>query len=174
MAKRIILFTGNGKGKTTSAMGMALRAWGQGMKVAVVQFVKDFKDTGEYKAISRMEGIDIIQCGLGFPPSDRDSLEFGRHRDKCLEAIHHVSGMMKSQDYGFFVLDEICFAVSIALLDESHVIETIESSPDDLIIVLTGRGATKGLMDLADTVTELTSIKHGYEKGIAAQVGVEY
>lgn len=174
MAKRVILFTGNGKGKTTAAMGTALRAWGQGMRVAVVQFVKDFKDTGEYKAINKLEGIDIIQCGLGFPPSDRNSLEFGRHREKCLEAIYRVSAMMKLQEYGFFVLDEICFAVSIGLLNESHVIETIESASDDLIVVLTGRGATTGLMDLADTVTEMTSIKHGYEKGITAQVGVEY
>lgn len=174
MSNRILLFTGDGKGKTTAAIGMALRAWGQGIKVAVVQFVKNFKDTGEFVAINRLENIDIVQLGLGFPPSDKKCHEFALHKKKCEDAIVHVSDMMKNEEYGLIVLDEICFAVSAGLIDESSILETLKSAPDNQIIVLTGRGATSGLMDLADTVTEMKCIKHAYDSGILAQPGVEY
>lgn len=174
MSSRILLFTGDGKGKTTAAIGMALRAWGQGLKVIVVQFVKNFQDTGEFKAIKKLDGIDIVQLGLGFPPSDKSSLEFEKHKQKCSEALLYVSEILNKKESGFIVLDEICFAVSAGLLEEQKVAEMIKAAPDNLVIALTGRGATSGLIEIADTVTEMKCIKHGYESGIKAQLGVEY
>jgi cob(I)alamin adenosyltransferase len=174
MSGRILLFTGDGKGKTTAAIGMALRAWGQGIKVLVIQFVKNFQDTGEFKAIKKLEGFDIVQAGLGFIPKDKKSQEFEQHARKSRDTLKFVSEIFKKGDYGFVILDEVCFAVSSGLLQESDVLETIGFIGENHILVMTGRGAGSGLIDAADTVTEMKNIKHGYDQGINAQPGVEY
>lgn len=174
MKKRILIFTGEGKGKTTAALGMALRAWGHGMRVVVAQFVKDFSETGEFKAINNLQGIDIVQLGLGFPPSDKKSSEFEKHRQKCHDSLKEVETVIKDGTADFLMLDEICFAVSYGLVGEENVINLLKSVPDDLIIVLTGRGATDGLLEIADTVTEMKCLKHAYYEGVEAQTGVEF
>lgn len=174
MSGRILLFTGDGKGKTTAAVGMALRAWGHGIKVLVVQFVKNFQETGEFKAVKKLEGIEIVQMGLGFPPKDRENPEFIKHIEKSVAALEFVSETLEKGIYGLVVLDEICFAVSAGLLKEIDVINAVGFMKPGNILVMTGRGAPGGLVEIADTVTEMKVIKHGYYDGINAQPGVEY
>ncbi len=174
MTSRILVFTGNGKGKTTAALGMALRAWGHGIKPVIVQFVKNFQETGEFMAIKKLDGIEIIQTGLGFPPKDPCSSGFMDHMEKSSAALETVAEIFARDEYGLVVLDEICFAVSAGLLKEEQVLATLEKAPDSIILVLTGRGATPGLIDIADTVTEMKNVRHAYENGIMAASGVEY
>ncbi|MCX8022477.1 MAG: cob(I)yrinic acid a,c-diamide adenosyltransferase [Syntrophorhabdaceae bacterium] len=170
---RVIIFTGDGKGKTTAALGLALRALGHNKKVVILQFIKADKHSGELSAISSMKGIDIIQVGLGFVPK-KGSPEFDAHKKAAEHGLLNVKRLFHEGRYNVYILDEICNAIVYGLIKEEDVINVIKEAPDGSVLVLTGRGATKGLVDLADTVTEMVSIKHGYQTGIKAQEGVEW
>ncbi len=171
--KRIILFTGDGKGKTTAALGMVLRASGHGMKSLVIQFVKSDPDTGELAACRHLAGVEIVQTGRGFVPERTDPL-FQEHRRAAEKGLDLAERALLSGGYDLVILDEICIAVWKELLDEKRIIEVVLKGGPGTCVVMTGRNATAGLISLADTVTEMRMVKHGFSEGFKAQKGVEY
>jgi cob(I)alamin adenosyltransferase len=171
--KRIILFTGDGKGKTTAALGMVLRASGHGMKSLVIQFVKSDPDTGELSACRHIAGVEIAQTGRGFVPERTDPL-FQKHRKAAEEGLDLAERALLSGFYDLVILDEICIAAWKELLDEKKIIEVVLKGGPGTCVVMTGRNATAGLISLADTVTEMRMGKHGFTEGWEAQKGVEF
>lgn len=169
---RILIFTGDGKGKTTAALGMALRAVGHGMRACMVQFIKDDSTVGELAA-ARSIAIEVVQTGRGFLPPAGDS-RLAQHRAAAEEGLHKAAAVLAGGQFAVVILDEICLAVARGLLEEPKVIEAIRLAPPETSIVLTGRYATPGLIAVADTVTEMRAIKHGMNAGIPAQKGVEW
>lgn len=169
---RLLIFTGNGKGKTTASLGMAMRALGHGMRVKIIQFIKADDSTGEVRFAQQIPRLEIVQTGLGFVPK-RGHKNFERHVAAALEGIEHAREALVSADYSLVILDEICSTVQLGLLEEQVVLDLISHAENEKIVVLTGRNATAGLIAIADTVTEMQSIKHGYETGKKAQLGVE-
>lgn len=172
-AGRILIFTGDGKGKTTAALGMALRAHGHGIPVAFIQFVKSDKETGEYAALKEMAGVEIVVTGLGFVPRPADP-RFVDHRLAAEDGLRIAGEAVFSGRYGLVVLDELCTAVALNLLTEEAVLAFLDAAPPVCTVALTGRGATDGLIKAADTVSEIRCIKHGFNSGRKAQRGVEF
>ena len=171
--KRILLFTGDGKGKTTAALGMALRASGHGMKTMIIQFVKSDPTTGELAACRHLPGCEIVQTGRGFVP-ERTDPAFREHLTAAAEGLKLAAGALSSGGYDLVILDEICNAVGKGLLDEGEVIEAVRKGAPGICIVMTGRNATAGLISIADTVTDMRMVKHGFQDGREGQEGVEY
>lgn len=171
-AGRVLVFTGDGKGKTTAALGMALRASGHGMKTFILQFIKADSSTGEVAAARNLPGVEIVQAGRGFVPPPT-SPKFPEHRQAAQEALQTARQAIGSGKYDLVVLDEVCGAVARDLVDEESVAELVRQRPEGLILVLTGRGATERLIGLADTATEMRCLKHGLSQGHTAQKGVE-
>ncbi len=169
---RILIITGNGKGKTTAAMGMALRAAGHDMDALVIQFIKNDTNTGEIAALDKL-GIKTIQGGRGFIPP-KDDPKFQSHRDAAAKTLALGSKTITSGKYHMVILDEICTAVSKELIAESDVLSLLGDCPGEMIVILTGRSASQGLIDAADTVSEINSAKHAYQQGYPAQKGVEF
>ena len=169
---RILVITGPGRGKTTSAMGLAVRASGHGISTAIIQFVKQ-SETGEAEVLNRIDNITFTQTGLGFIP-EASSEEFEKHKAAAGEGLKLAAEAIASDQCNMVILDEVCVAVSKGLLSEAEVIDIVAKARPEQCIVLTGRGATKGIIDIADTVSEITCVKHGFESGIAAQKGVEF
>jgi cob(I)alamin adenosyltransferase len=170
---RIIINTGDGKGKTTAALGLALRAFGHGKRVMIIQFVKADKKTGELAAAAKMPGVEIVQTGRGFVRGPQ-SPDLAKHRKGAEEGLRLAGQALSGSAYDVVILDEICTALALGLLDENDVAAALKAAPEQSVIVLTGRSATKGLIDLADTVTEMCCIKHGFNAGIPAEEGVEW
>ena len=170
---RILLFTGDGKGKTSAGVGLAFRASGHGLRSCIVQFVKSDASTGEVAAAAPGGSIEILQCGLGFLPK-LDSLQFAEHRLAAQRGWQQAREILSSGRYAVVVLDEICVAVSRGLLAEQEVIGGVAQTAPDTCVVLTGRNATAGLLALADTATEMVCLKHGLSAGIPAQKGIEW
>jgi cob(I)alamin adenosyltransferase len=172
-AGRILIFTGDGKGKTTAALGMVLRAHGHEIPVAVIQFIKSDRETGEFAALQKMAGVEIAVTGLGFVPHPDDPL-FADHRRAAKKGLRIAAEAALSERYGLIVLDEICTAVSLKLLAEEDVLAVLRNAAPGITIVLTGRNATKRLIQAADTVSDIHCIKHGFEQGRRAKKGVEF
>jgi len=171
---RILIFTGAGKGKTTAALGMALRACGHGQRILILQFIKSDASVGELTALKYLPGVEVIQMGRGFVPSITDPA-FPEHCQAAGQALKIASDALRSKRYDLIILDEICMAMALGLISEDQVTEVIDqSSREDSCLVLTGRGATDRLISKADTVTEMRCIKHGFQEGWTAQKGVEY
>jgi cob(I)alamin adenosyltransferase len=170
---RILIFTGDGKGKTTAALGMAFRASGHGLPVAIVQFLKGDPTVGEIAAAAKSGHITILQTGLGFLPKPGDP-SLADHRAAAQRGIETAREILAAGQVRLLVLDEICLAVERALVEERQVIELIEQAPPEMCIVLTGRGATPGLVAIADTVTEMLVLKHALTTGRTAEKGVEW
>lgn len=169
---RVLIFTGEGKGKTTAALGMALRASGYGFRILIIQFVKE-ADTGEIHAVNAIKNIKIVQAGLGFLPDKADT-DYCRHQRAAEKGLAFAEESIESGGYDLIVLDEICFSVDRGLLQEDEVIRVLSKATAEMSLVLTGRGATDRLIEIADTVSHIQCVKHGYEKGIMAQKGVEF
>jgi cob(I)alamin adenosyltransferase len=170
----ILINTGPGKGKTTAAMGTALRAVGDGMKVLMLQFLKGSWHYGELDAVKSFgENFVLRQMGRGFvkvggaetDPEDTRLVEAAW--DEARKAIY-------SGDWDMVVLDEINYAIGYGMLDPAVVAEALRGRPEMVHVILTGRNAHPMLVELADTVTEMREIKHAYQKGILAQRGIEY
>ena len=183
---RILLFTGDGKGKTTAALGLALRAAGHGAAAIILQFLKAPPEagaapSGESAAAHLLRDVVIAQVGLGFVPPEGDPRRT-EHRDAALAGLRRAEQAIASGVYPVIVLDEICLAVSLGLLEEADVIAAVRQAAPGTCVVLTGRGAiptdaqrgAPGLIKVADTVTEMRCVKHAYDKGTAAQKGVEF
>ena len=173
MAKNILIFTGNGKGKSTAAFGMAVRAAGHGQRILILQFMKSDASTGELVGMRDKLGIDMRQVGLGFVPKPSHP-KYPAHKDAAQQALTTAIVAMQSGDYDLLVLDEICGSVSAGLVSEQQLLDALDASRDDLNIVLTGRNATEAMIATADTVTEMVPHKHALEAGIAAREGVEF
>ncbi len=169
----IIVFTGEGKGKTTAAMGMALRACGQGMKVLLLQFIKSGQRYGELNAVKYLPGIEMVALGTGFVKnSPQDKMV--EHRAAAREAIQRAREEVSSGKWDMIILDEINYAVDFGLIKEEEVLELLEAKPDTLHLVLTGRYVRDTIVEKAHLVTEMKKIKHAYNSGIKAQKGVEF
>jgi cob(I)alamin adenosyltransferase len=170
----ILVNTGNGKGKTTAALGMGLRAWGQGMKVLVLQFIKGGWKYGELKAAEKMgPDFEIRQMGEGFIKGPEDqSLE--EHRHAAAEALAAAKTEISSGKYDLIILDEILYAINYGLVTLSDALDLMVLKPDNLHLVLTGRNAPPEIIERADLVTEMREIKHHYTKGTPAQKGIEF
>lgn len=171
--RRLLIFTGDGKGKTTAALGMVLRASGHGMRALLLQFLKSDATTGELKALAALPGVEVIQKGRGFVPRVHNTA-WEEHRHTAREALALGREALASGRYDLVVFDEICGALANGLIAEDALIETLNAAPAQVCIVLTGRAAPPRLVELADTVTEMRCVKHGYQAGIAAQLGVEF
>lgn len=169
----VIVFTGNGKGKTTASLGMALRAWGQGMKVLVIQFIKGGWVYGELLASKRLEGLQMLPMGEGFVRGAGEE-ETLAHRAAAQKALEDARKEMVSGKWDMLILDEIIYAVGFKLLKEEDLLELISAKPPAMHLVMTGRKAPESLIEKADLVTEMKEIKHPYSLGIKAQKGVEY
>ncbi|MCE5253841.1 MAG: cob(I)yrinic acid a,c-diamide adenosyltransferase [Actinomycetia bacterium] len=170
----IVVLTGNGKGKTTSALGMAVRAIGQGLRVIMLQFLKGSWKYGELETAKRLApDLTIRPLGEGFVhvnpdnPDPKDVRCAQRAWELCKEAL--LSG-----DYGMVILDEINVAISYGLLPVDEVIGALEQRPYEVHVVLTGRDAHPKILELADLVTEMTEVKHPYTVGVTARRGIEY
>ena len=170
----VVVITGHGKGKTTSALGMVLRAIGHGMKVCIVQFIKAEIFAGEYDAL-RVFGKDVdhFLCGKGFVGIMGDDRPFSEHRAAAQDAIKLVKERSSSGYYDMVVCDEISNAIKLKLVDLSQVLELINCKPHHVHLILTGRDAPAELIDRADTVSEIIMVKHAYEKGIEPQKGID-
>ena len=165
----IIVHTGDGKGKTTAALGLALRAFGAGLRVLILQFIKGKKDSGELKAL-KLLGVEIRQCGLGFITKEN----FAEQKKSARSAIELAQKEILSGDWDLIILDEINYAVKFGLLDAPEILSLIEIRPPELHLVFTGRDALPELIEVADLVTEMKLIKHPFQKGIVAQSGIEF
>jgi cob(I)alamin adenosyltransferase len=170
---RILIFTGDGKGKTTAALGMALRASGHGMRTLILQFIKADTSVGELTGLKYLPGIETIQMGRGFVPSPSDPA-FLEHCRAAHHALEKAAEALRLKRYDLIILDEICTAMVMGLITEDQVVEIIDQCSKGSCLVLTGRGASERLISMADTVTEMRCVKHGWQKGITAQKGVEY
>ncbi|MCK5803723.1 MAG: cob(I)yrinic acid a,c-diamide adenosyltransferase [Lentisphaeria bacterium] len=171
-APRILVFTGDGKGKTTAVMGMALRAAGHGLRVRVLQFVKRPPGSGEAASLQALPTVCISQCGRGFIPPP-DSPRFAEHRQAACEGLAAVTEEIAAGSWDVVVLDELCVAVAQGLVPEADVLALLEVLPAGIVLAMSGRGATPALIAAADTVTELKCIKHAMDAGRPAQRGVE-
>jgi len=170
----VIVYTGDGKGKTTAALGMALRAAGHGMKVLIVQFIKSFKRYGELKFVKKYDcGIEIKTMGKGYVKMKGDVHPFEEHVKAAKKTLEFAREQIESRKYQIVVLDEINIALDKKLLPLKEVTDLIRQKPPDLHLILTGRGAPKKLIQLADLVSEVREIKHPFKKGIPAQKGIE-
>lgn len=168
----IVVFTGTGKGKSTAAFGMALRALHHGMKLAVVQYVKGAIDTAETGAFARYgEQVEWHRMGEGFSWITQDP---ERDRQAADRAWALTEALFARTDLGMIVLDEIIVSLRLKQLDPALVLAALAGKREDLHVVLTGRGATDELIAQADLVTEMKMIKHPYRAGIKAQAGIEF
>lgn len=170
----ILINTGPGKGKTTAAMGTALRAVGNGMRVLMLQFLKGSWHYGELDAVESFGGRWVMkQMGRGFvkiggAETDPEDL-------RMVEAAwEEARQAILSGEWDMVVLDEINYAIGYGMLDPAKVVETLQQKPKMVHVILTGRNAHPTLVEIADTVTEMREVKHAYQKGILAQRGIEY
>jgi cob(I)alamin adenosyltransferase len=173
----VIIVTGNGKGKTTSAFGQALRAAGTGMPVAIIQFIKGPWKTGEVKALASTDlPITVERAGLGFTiESLRDPrIPISAHVEAARGGLERARAHLTSGEMGLVVLDEVLGAINADLISETEVLELIDGRAEGVHVVLTGRDAPARLIDRADLVSEIRLVRHHYERGLPAQRGIEF
>src|SRR3954452_5814780 len=168
----LIVVTGHGKGKSTSAFGMLLRAWARDYRCGVFQFVKSGKwKVGEAKAAQHLGGIDWEKMGDGWTWISRDLEESA---DKAREGWAEVKRRIEAERYEFLLLDELTYAIKYGWIPEGDIVETLVNRPGFQHVVITGRDASPGLIAAADLVSEVTKVKHPRDAGIRAQQGIEW
>jgi len=171
----IIVYTGDGKGKTTAALGTVLRALGYNWKVLIIQFIKGSWTYGEMKGLKRLEPeVELKILGQGFVGIIDDKKPIEEHIAAAQGALKTALEDVQSDRYDLMILDEINVALNLGLIDLSEVKTLLSSKPKRLHLILTGRNAHPEIIDLADLVTEMKEIKHPYQKGILAQKGVDF
>jgi cob(I)alamin adenosyltransferase len=166
------VYTGEGKGKTSAALGLALRAVGRGLKVYVIQFIKGGFDYGELYVVKNLPNLELKAFGHGkfvtqVPPSEED-IKLAK------EAFTLARQVAESGKYDVIILDEINVAIHLGLLDLNEVVQFIKNKPKSVELVLTGRYASDEIIEKADLVTEMKEIKHPYRKGVKPRKGIEY
>ncbi len=166
------VYTGNGKGKTSAAFGLALRAIGRGLKVYVIQFIKGGFDYGELYIVDKLPNIKLKAFGRGKfvteKPPGKEDVELAQ------EALALAGEVVKSGEYDIVILDEVNVALNLNLISLEEVLELIKNKPKHVELVLTGRYAPSEIIQMADLVTEMQEIKHPYKKGYQARKGIEY
>ena len=171
----VVVITGNGKGKTTGALGISLRACGHGMRVCIIQFMKGDLYAGEWDGIKKMDcAIELHATGKGFCGIQGNPYPWSEHRANAQDALDLVHERMASGAFDLLILDEINNALKLKLIDLEQLLEILHNKPPLMHLVLTGRDAHPQLIDLADTVSEVVEIKHSYRKGIEPQPGIDY
>ena len=164
----ILVFTGNGKGKTTSAIGTALRTLGHGGHVLLIQFMKE-SPTGELEILKKLKNIEIHQVGAGFYKVHSDTKTEEKHRKSAKKGLD----LLREKLPELVVLDEINIACSLGLIDPTEITKVLEKNPKTSFI-LTGRNAPQKFIDIADLVTEMREVKHPFQKGKPAQEGIDF
>lgn len=168
---RIIVYTGEGKGKTTAAFGAAMRASGHGLKVAIVQFIKGVWDYGEVKAVAACAGIDVTRIGSGFTWLAEDP---SIPRKLAEEAWAVSREIALSGQYDLVVLDELNCAIAEGYVEADEVLALIAERPSRVSVIITGRDARPEIIEAADTATEMRCLKHAFDQGVPARKGIEY
>ncbi|MBI2330136.1 cob(I)yrinic acid a,c-diamide adenosyltransferase [Candidatus Daviesbacteria bacterium] len=168
----VIIYTGEGKGKTTAALGLAMRAAGYDKKILVVQFGKN-SFSGELKSLERLK-IKIIQGGKGFVKILGDKLPLKEHKEAAKETFDKLYKEVTGGKWDVVVADEIIGAVYSGLFPESLIVKLIKAKAPSLDLILTGHHASRKLIALADLVTEMKQVKHPFQKGILAKKGIDY
>lgn len=177
----IYLYTGNGKGKTTAALGAALRATGYGWKVCILQFMKGTWGTGEIATLEKILNIELHRVGKGFYKILDDTFTDEEHRVAAQKALDLLREKIASQQYQLIILDEINVAADLKFLDPAEVLALITSPPTPSPtpaslphFILTGRNAPQPFLDAADLVTEMREVKHPFQKGVQAVKGLDF
>lgn len=166
------VYTGNGKGKTSAAFGLALRAVGRGLKVFVIQFIKGGFDYGELYVIGKLPNLELKAFGRGKfileKPPGKEDVKLAE------DALALAEKVVNDGEYDVVVLDEVNVALNLGLIRLDKVLELVKSKPEQVELVLTGRDAPVELVKAADLVTEMLEVKHPYSKGFGARKGIEY
>ena len=171
----IIVYTGNGKGKTTAALGMALRASGYEYKVCMLQFIKGSWHYGEIDSSKKLEpNFELIPVGKGFVGILDDNSPREEHEKYAAEAVKICRNKIFSGKYDIVILDEVNYAINLDLIDVQDIIKIIKEKPFELDLVLTGRNVREEIVELADLVTEMKEIKHPFKSGIKAKKGIDF
>ena len=171
----VIVYTGRGKGKTTAALGMALRAVGHGFKVAMIQFIKGSWFYGELNSSTKLEpDFELVAAGKGFVGIIDDNKPIEDHVKAAQEALLISKEKIASGKYDIIILDEINYAVNLKLITVDDVLELIKIKPKNMTLVLTGNYAKEKVIEAADLVTEMKEIKHPYREGKKAKRGVDF
>lgn len=171
----VIVYTGDGKGKTTAALGLCVRAVGHGNKIRIIQFIKSDWEYGEIEGIARLgPEVEITPMGAGCIGILGDNKPLEEHRQAARRAFELAREVIESGEFDIVILDEINIAVHFGLIDVKEVIEAIEHRPRHLDVVLTGRYAKSELVDLADLVTEMHEVKHPFRQGRLSKKGIDY
>lgn len=167
----LVVLTGNGKGKSTSAFGMLARSVGHGLRCGVIQFIKGQWECGEQMLFADNPLVEFHVMNTGFTWETQD-------RDKDIAAAEktwaHAAAMMKNPDFDVVILDELTYMLTYGYLDKEMVLSALENRPEGQHVVVTGRNAAKELIELADTVTELGESKHAFYDGVKVQKGIDY
>lgn len=171
----VVVMTGHGKGKTTSALGMAVRACGHGMRVCIIQFMKGDLYAGEWDGIKRMNcDIELHATGKGFCGIRGNPYPWAEHRANAQEAMELARMKMASGGFHILILDEINNALKLRLLDLEQVLDLLREKPPSIHLILTGRDAHPRVIELADTVSEIREVKHPFRSNIEPQPGIDY
>lgn len=167
------VYTGDGKGKTTAAFGLAFRAYGRGFKVGVVQFMKTWV-TGEVSLAQTLQNFDIKRIDTSPKFTwEMNEAELAELKTEIRKGFEYVLRIVKENAYDVLILDEINHIINQQFVTKEEILELIDSKPETMELVLTGRNAPDWLMERADLVTEMKCIKHPFDKGIPARVGIE-
>jgi len=171
----IIVYTGNGKGKTTAALGICVRAAGYDFKISIVQFIKGSWHYGELDGIKKhLPNVELYQGGKGCVGILNDKLPIEEHIKAAAATLKMTEELMLSGKYNMLILDELNVAVSLGLIDIKNVMDLLDMKPEKMDVIITGRNAHEDLIKRADLVTEMKEIKHPYRKGILARKGIDY
>lgn len=171
----LVVYTGNGKGKTTAALGMCLRAVGYDWRICLIQFVKGSWKYGELDGLKRLEpNLEMHVIGEGFVGIVDDDKDFSEHREAARKGVKLAIEKIESREFPLIILDELNVAVDLGLVTEEELEQILAARNDKQHLVITGRSATNTLIDKADLVTEMTEVKHPYQQGILAQRGIDW
>ena len=171
----IIVYTGKGKGKTTAALGMALRAVGYNYKICMIQFIKGSWHYGEMTSSKRLEPeFELTAIGRGFVGIIDDKSPIEAHKEIADEALRIAKEKIRSEKYDIIILDEINYAINLNLIKLEDVLDLIKIKPAKLNLVLTGNHAKDEIVQVADLVTEMREIKHPFKAGVKAKKGVDF
>ena len=171
----LVVITGHGKGKTTSAMGTALRAAGHGLQVCIIQFMKGDLYTGEWDGVEYLsDHVELTATGKGFCGIEGNPFPHSEHRQNAQDAVRLVKEKIQNSEHDILILDEINNALALNLIDHEQVMEIIGMRPYTMHMIFTGRDAHPDVIASADTVSEVKEIKHAYRKGIEPQPGIDF
>jgi len=171
----VIVYSGNGKGKTTAALGMALRAVGHNYKICMIQFIKGSWHYGEIDSSKRLEPeFELIAIGKGFVGILDDKHSKEEHKKIANEAIKISKEKIQSGKYNIIILDEVNYAINLGLIDVDVVLDLIKLKPPELNLVLTGNHVKTKIIEVADLVTEMKQVKHPFQLGIKAKKGIDF